>query len=181
MMSQSANATIDLQRDGAGWMLRAEQRIDRPIHEVFDFFSRAENLEVLTPDRLRFEIITPTPIDMHAGTVIDYKLRIRGMPVRWRTEIPVWDPPHRFVDEQQRGPYRWWIHEHTFEADGDNTIMRDTVRYGVPGGTLIHTLFVKRDVRAIFRYRANMLDSYMNNASRPQSTHLPRSAVHIAD
>jgi ligand-binding SRPBCC domain-containing protein len=127
--------------------------IPRPLVEVFPFFSDARNLERLTPGWLKFEVLTPDPIEMAPGTLIDYRLRLRGFPIRWRTEITAWEPPHRFVDEQLRGPYRAWIHEHTFEAQGDQTIARDHVRYDHFGGRLINKLFVARDVEKIFAYR----------------------------
>ena len=99
--------------------LRTQVRLPRPIDEVFPFFADAHNLETLTPPWLKFHVLTPKPIAMAVGTKIDYKLRIRGLPLRWRSEITAWEPPFRFQDEQLRGPYRQWIHEHTFqEADG---------------------------------------------------------------
>ena len=85
------------------------------------------------------------------------EIEVRGVPIRWRTEITEWDPPRRFVDEQARGPYRWWVHEHVFEPDGDATIMHDRVKYGVPFGGLAHALVVKRDVRSIFEYRTKVM------------------------
>ena len=131
--------------------------LPRPLEAVFAFFADAGNLETLTPPWLRFEILTPLPITMHAGTIIDYRLRLHGIALRWQSEITAWQPPHRFVDEQRRGPYRKWIHEHTFTwLDGGSEI-RDFVRYSVPGGFLVHQLFVKRDVRQIFAYRFRKL------------------------
>ncbi|NNF41689.1 MAG: SRPBCC family protein [Phycisphaerales bacterium] len=135
----------------------AVQRIPRPREEVFPFFADAFNLEAITPRSLRFQILTPPPIVMSRETIIDYRLRIRGVPVRWRTEITSWSPPRRFVDEQRRGPYRRWVHEHTFEAvpgpGGEETIMRDQVDYALPGGPLVHRLFVANDLRRIFTTR----------------------------
>lgn len=127
---------------------------------VFDFFADAANLQRLTPDTLSFEILTPPPIAMAEGTLIDYRLRIHGLPVRWRTRIAEWDPPHRFVDEQLKGPYRMWVHEHTFEPVDDGTLVGDRVRYRVPGGPLaplIHRLFVRPDVERIFEFRAQRM------------------------
>jgi ligand-binding SRPBCC domain-containing protein len=94
---------------------------------------------------------------MHMGLLIDYRMRIHGIPVRWQSEITLWDPPRRFVDEQRRGPYRLWIHEHTFEAEGNSTLVRDRVQYAVPGGWLVQRLFVGRDVGRIFAYRRQKL------------------------
>jgi len=137
--------------------LITEQRIDRPRPEVFAFFAEAENLERITPPWLRFRIDSRRPIEMRVGALIDYRLRLRGVPMRWRSEITVWEPPHRFRDVQRKGPYRLWEHEHRFEEEGGGTRVIDHVRYAVPGGTLINRLFIKRDVAAIFRYREKRL------------------------
>ena len=125
--------------------------------QLFPFFADAANLEGLTPPWLNFHIVTPLPVTMRAGTLIDYRLRIRGVLVRWRTRISVWQPPHRFVDEQIRGPYRQWIHEHTFEAREGGTLTRDLVRYATPFDFLVHRWLVRPDVEKIFSYRAQAL------------------------
>jgi len=133
--------------------LRSEVWIPRPREEVFAFFSRAENLEALTPRWLHFSILSPRPIAMEAGTRIRYQLRLHGIPLRWESEITAWEPPHRFVDEQRSGPYRRWIHEHQFlEHDGGTTV-RDIVQYSVAGGMLVHRLFVAPDLDRIFEFR----------------------------
>ena len=131
--------------------------LPRPIDEVFPFFGDAHNLDVLTPPWLHFEILTPPPIEMRVGAVIDYRISLRGLPMTWRTRITEWEPNRRFVDEQLRGPYREWIHTHHFEDVGGGTLMTDTVRYRVPGGRLVNRLFVQRDVTRIFRYRLEAL------------------------
>ena len=136
---------------------RARTRVPRPRAEVFAFFADAGNLQELTPPWLRFEILTPGPIEMAPGALIDYRLRLRFIPIRWQTRITVWEPPHRFMDEQLRGPYRLWLHEHTFEEDGDGTLCGDFVRYAVPFGALANRLMVARDVRKIFAYRERRL------------------------
>jgi ligand-binding SRPBCC domain-containing protein len=136
---------------------RATTRVPRPREEVFAFFADAGNLQELTPPWLRFEILTPPPIEMRPGALIDYRLHLGVIPIRWRTRITVWEPPHRFVDEQLRGPYRLWLHEHTFEEDGDGTLCGDFVRYAVPFGALANRLVVARDVRKIFAYREKRL------------------------
>jgi ligand-binding SRPBCC domain-containing protein len=128
--------------------------------EIFPFFADATNLEAITPPSLRFKVITPLPIAMQEGTLIDYKLRIHGFPVRWRTHIAAWQPPFRFVDEQLHGPYRQWIHEHTFEAQNGGTLCRDVVRYAVPFDFIAHPLFVRREVEAIFDFREEALKSH---------------------
>jgi hypothetical protein len=138
-------------------MFCCEQWLPRTVGEVFPFFADARNLETITPPWLRFEVLTPAPIELRAGTLIDYRLKIHGVPVRWRTRISVWEPPHRFVDEQLRGPYRAWIHEHTFEARDGGTLSRDVVRYDMFGGKLADWLFVRRDVERIFDYRRQKL------------------------
>lgn len=143
-------------RRGA-YLLETEQWFPKPRPEVFDFFADAGNLETITPPFLRFKIVTPRPIDMRAGQLIDYSLRLHAIPIRWRTEIESWEPPLRFVDRQLRGPYRLWHHEHTFTAIDGGTLVKDAVTYIVPGGSLVHALFVKADVRRIFEYRRKVL------------------------
>ena len=138
------------------YTLTCETLIDAPLDKVFEFFSSAENLELLTPKTLQFKILTPLPIKMEAGTLIDYKLKIRGVPVRWKTEITVWEPGKRFVDTQLKGPYRKWVHEHRFQAEGNQTRMWDSVEYALPGGPfapIVHALFVRREVEQIFKHR----------------------------
>jgi ligand-binding SRPBCC domain-containing protein len=128
-----------------------------PPEEVFPFFGDALNLEAITPPWLGFRVVTPGPIEMEPGARIEYRLRLHGIPIRWRTTIAVWDPPHRFVDVQLSGPYRMWHHTHDFEPAADGgTLMRDTVRYALPFGPLgaaAHRLLVRRDLEAIFDYR----------------------------
>jgi ligand-binding SRPBCC domain-containing protein len=140
-------------RAGKLFTIQCSLVVPRPAAEVFDFFGDAGNLQAITPDWLDFSILTPRPIAMRAGAMIDYRLRLRGIPIRWRTEISVWEPPHRFVDEQRRGPYRVWIHEHRFISCAGGTEVVDFVKYRPPGGWLADRLFVRRDVETIFRYR----------------------------
>jgi ligand-binding SRPBCC domain-containing protein len=150
----------DVVRTGRGkgfFTVEARVFLPRPLSIVFPFFADAGNLETITPPWLRFEVLTPLPIAMCAGALIQYRLRLHGIAVRWQTEITAWEPPLRFVDEQRRGPYRKWIHEHTFAECAGGTEMRDYVRYVVPGGWLVNLLFVRRDVRRIFQYRAQKL------------------------
>jgi ligand-binding SRPBCC domain-containing protein len=138
--------------------LTRNQIVDHPLEEVFRFFADAQNLATLTPRWLRFDIVTPEPIEMLAGTIIDYTIRLHGFPMKWRSEITAWEPPFRFVDEQREGPYRSWIHEHRFEAINDTTTrIRDEVRYSVPGGEMINKLFVEPDLERIFSYRGQKL------------------------
>ena len=137
-------------------ILERTQRIELPVEEVFDLFGDAFNLERITPPWLRFRVVTPRPIEMRQGTLLEYRLRLHGIPVRWRTRITTWEPPTRFVDEQISGPYALWHHTHMFEPDGDATVMRDRVRYRIgfgPLGAAALRLFVRRDVERIFDYR----------------------------
>jgi len=152
--------------------LQTEIWMPRPLEEVFAFFSDAANLEELTPPWLNFRILTPLPIEMRPGVLIDYQIQYRMVPLRWRTEITVWEPPHRFVDRQLQGPYRQWIHEHTFEAKDGGTRMRDRVDYAVPGWILeplIHAWIVGPDVRRIFAYREEKMRQRFGSAV-PSST-----------
>ena len=142
---------------GPSYRLCAEIKLSAPLNAVFGFFSHAENLEVLTPPLLKFEIQRDQPVSMRTGALIDYRLRVHGIPIKWQSEITVWEPPYRFVDEQRKGPYRLWIHKHTFEMAGEKTLVKDEVRYEVPGGSLIHTLFVRPDLKKIFNYRHEKL------------------------
>ena len=137
--------------------LHSSIALPRPLDDAFPFFSDARNLERLTPPWLRFSVLTPAPIEMRPGATIDYRLRLRGVSLRWRSEITAWDPPFRFVDEQRRGPYRLWIHEHRFEEKDGQTVARDDVRYAVPGGWLVDRLVVRRDLRRVFEYRRSVL------------------------
>jgi len=131
-----------------------------PRAAVFPFFADARNLERLTPTWLHFQILTPGEIPMRVGALIDYRLRVRGVPVRWRTEITGWNPPSGFTDEQRRGPYRLWRHTHTFEEQNGGTLCGDRVEYAVPGGALVNWLLVRREVRTIFNYRAGALKKH---------------------
>jgi ligand-binding SRPBCC domain-containing protein len=142
-------------------ILRREQTLDAPIEQAFEFFSRAENLEAITPPLLRFRITSPTPIEMEVGALIRYRLRLRGVPVSWLTRIEEWDPPRGFVDRQLRGPYGLWHHTHCFEPlDGGRTSMVDLVRYGQrlgPLGTIAEHLLVRRDIDRIFDFRRDSI------------------------
>jgi hypothetical protein len=130
--------------------------IPRPRAEVFPFFADAGNLERITPDFLRFHIVTPGPIAMRAGTLIDYELRLYGLRFRWQTKIEEFTPVESFVDIQTRGPYRKWRHRHTFEEAAGGTLMRDAVEYAMPFGVLgrvARALVVERSLERIFDER----------------------------
>lgn len=142
-------------------VLRREQVLDAPLEQAFEFFAKAENLEAITPPWLRFRITTPTPIEMKPGALIRYRLRLHGLPISWLTRIELWEPPHRFVDAQLRGPYALWHHTHEFKAiDAGHTRMTDIVRYGHrfgPLGELGQKLLVERDLARIFDYRRDSI------------------------
>ncbi len=129
----------------------------RPLEEVFAFFAEPRNLDAITPRWLKFEILSAGPITMRAGTLLDYRIRVHGIPVHWRSKIATWEPPHRFVDEQLRGPYARWHHTHIFEEQDQGTLCRDEVRYWPRGGRLADWLFVRRDLKQIFQYREQRL------------------------
>jgi ligand-binding SRPBCC domain-containing protein len=140
------------------FIFRAEQFVPRPIEEIFEFFSRAENLQQLTPPWLHFRILSVEPTPVRKGTLIRYSLRWRIFPVRWTSEIVEWEPPGRFVDVQLKGPYKLWHHEHRFTAASDGTRITDEVQYLLPFGPLgamAHSLKVRKDLESIFAYRAD--------------------------
>lgn len=135
--------------------LMREQVVAAKLDAVFEFFSLAHNLERITPPWLRFELLTQGPVEMRTGTIIDYRLRLHGLPLRWRSKIELWEPQRAFVDRQLTGPYRLWHHRHEFEPRGSATLVRDIVHYALPFGRLgeIAHPFVRRDLDRIFDYR----------------------------
>jgi len=147
---------VDIPAPMRTFRLDSSVRLDAPRREVFAFFADPANLQVLTPGWLEFRLDS-APAGMGPGISIDYRLKVRGIPLRWRSRISAWDPPRRFVDEQERGPYRLWIHEHDFEEEGGGTVCRDRVTYAVPGGRLVERLVVRPDLERIFRHRRERL------------------------
>ena len=146
------------------YTLERTQLIRRPLDAVFAFFSDAGNLEAITPEFLTFKILTPRPVTMQAGTLIDYQIRLLGIPLRWRTRIEAWEPPHRFTDVQLTGPYRRWHHTHEFLAVPQGTLMTDRVRYQMPAGPLgrvVHLLWTRRTLERIFDYRFARIDELL--------------------
>ena len=139
--------------EDSGYWLRAEMLVDHPLQTVFNFFADAKQLERITPPILNFKILTPMPVEMNEGLLLDYQISIHKIPIKWRTEIAAWEPPYRFVDRQLKGPYKLWHHEHTFEETDKGTLVKDKVLYKPIGGALVHKLFVRRDLEKIFRYR----------------------------
>jgi ligand-binding SRPBCC domain-containing protein len=137
-------------------VLERRQRLAAAPERAFAFFADARNLEAITPPWLRFRVLTPDPIAMRAGALIDYRLRLHGLPLRWRTRIDAWEPPHRFVDTQLRGPYALWEHTHTFSPAAPNAVvMSDRVRYALP--RLVPAWLVRRDLDRIFDFRARVI------------------------
>ena len=142
------------------YLFETETWLPTDRETIFSFFKEAANLERITPPWLNFSIHTPLPIEMKQGQLIDYHIRMYGIPMRWRTEITEWDPPFAFVDTQIQGPYRKWVHTHTFEQRNGGTWMQDRVQYSLPGGILSripHALIVRRNIEEIFRYRKSRI------------------------
>jgi len=162
------------------YILESKQEISRPLSEVFPFFAAPENLESITPPWLNFRILTPSPIRMQEGALIDYSIRLRGVPMRWRTKITEYRPPHKFIDMQIRGPYLLWEHTHTFEAftaaDGrEATRIVDTVRYiprDIPGwipllGGTLQRWMVRPELERIFRHRRTRIAQLLGGNITP--------------
>jgi hypothetical protein len=136
--------------------LERRQYVDLPLDEVFAFFAEARNLERITPSWLRFEVLTPEPVQMAPGAVVDYRLTLHGIALGWTSQIELWEPGRQFVDRAIRGPFSLWHHRHRFAASGEGTIVSDEVHYAPPLGILgelAHPLFVQRDLERIFEFR----------------------------
>lgn len=144
------------------YQLKTEIWLPKPRQEIFEFFADPSNLERLTPGWLRFEMITEKTVAIKQGVRLDYRLRVHGIPVKWQSQIVEWEPPDRFVDQQTRGPYKLWVHEHNFVEDSGGTLVGDNVRYSVPGGFLVQRFFVGPDLARIFRYRHSVLQNVFN-------------------
>lgn len=155
------------------YVLEKSMFVPLPREQVFAFFSEAANLALITPPGMGFNIKTPGPIEMCEGTRIEYRIRVFGLPLTWRSLISRWDPPHEFVDEQLKGPYRQWIHRHRFRDHvdpklGPGTLIDDQVRYRLPGGPLgrlVHPL-VRRELEKIFSFRQTAIDRILLGAER---------------
>jgi len=142
--------------------------------QLFPFFADAGNLERITPPWLHFHILTPFPIAMVVDTRIEYRLRLWGIPMGWRTHITAWEPPGRFVDEQEHGPYRLWVHEHFFLPRCGGTLCLDHVTYAVPGGKLVDRWLVGPQVRRIFDHRRRALQ-HLFPSGRTSPPAVPRA------
>jgi ligand-binding SRPBCC domain-containing protein len=140
-------------------VLETTTRLPVPVEDAFAFFSDVRNLERITPPELAFSILSPMPLEIAAGSVIEFRLRLFGVPFGWRTLISSWEPPLSFVDRQTRGPYACWVHLHKFEPDPNGTRMTDRVEYRLP----LHPLSapalppVRKELTRIFRYRAAVI------------------------
>ena len=152
------------------FLFKTQRTVEQPITEVFEFFSNAHNLAVITPPNLHLEILTPAPIEMGVGTRIDYRLKLHGIPIRWQSEITEWNPPYGFVDEQRRGPYRLWRHTHTFEETENGVIVGDVVEYAVWGNGVVNKFLVRPDIEKIFAYRSEQLDEIFHQKKNSSSS-----------
>ena len=144
---------------------QSSMRIPRRVLDVFEFFSNASNLERITPPELCFQIVTPEPIEMGEGTLIDYRLKLYGIPFRWRSRITVWDPPHRFIDIQERGPYQQWVHTHRFVGQRDGTRIMDEILYRLPlwpVGEFFYPL-IHHQLSRIFRFRNRAIQHHLTS------------------
>jgi ligand-binding SRPBCC domain-containing protein len=144
--------------------LRAETWVPASLGEVFPFFADANNLQRLTPPWLRFSIRTPDPLRMGGGTRIDYRIHVHGLPIRWQSVISTWEPPHLFVDEQSKGPYKRWVHTHRFFDESGGTRLVDEVHFELYASWIVGPL-VKRDLRRIFSYRHQVLHRIFSTAA----------------
>jgi ligand-binding SRPBCC domain-containing protein len=153
-------------------ILTRKLTLDLPIEKVFDFFADAGNLERITPPELNFHIITPQPIHIEKGTLIDYQLKMRGLPIKWRTEISEWNPPRLFVDRALKSPYKQWIHRHTFtELSENQTLIEDEVRYRLPLEPLgdLALWLVRRELNYIFDFRQKAVVEILTKTQSRQS------------
>ena len=148
------------------YTLDSIQFINKPIEDVFEFFSNPDNLSVITPPKLGFKILTPTPIKMSVGRLIDYKIYLMGIPIHWRTLITDFDPPHTFIDQQIKGPYTIWHHTHTFQKVDGGVEIKDRVVYSIPFsilGRILNFLWIRKDLENIFNYRKKVIDELFEN------------------
>ncbi|MDD9930358.1 MAG: SRPBCC family protein [Candidatus Marinimicrobia bacterium] len=149
--------------------INSKQVVNRPLGDVFEFFSRPENLEKITPKNLGFKILTPKPLVMKQGAVIDYTIKLFKVPIHWRTLITSYEPSHMFVDEQMKGPYTLWHHTHIFKETEEGVEILDRVVYAIPFGILgriLHFLWIKKDLKNIFDYRKKIINQFFSNGNK---------------
>lgn len=148
------------------YILEQEQIIDKKLEDIFPFFTKPENLSLLTPHWLKFKIRKKTSANMEVNAEFVYTIKFYNIPMFWKTKITKYEAPNVFVDEQLSGPYKKWVHTHTFEAKGNSTIMRDKVEYDLYGWflkSIIHRVFVEKSVKKIFQYRKTVLGAYFEH------------------
>lgn len=161
--------------------LFCEQKLNAPLGDIFPFFEDPRNLQELTPPWMNFRIVDEAGLEMRTGLFIDYALKVRGLPLRWRSEILDYEPPHRFVDTQRRGPYRLWHHEHRFQADGDTTMVTDKVLYSTWGDGLVNRLLLKPELERIFGYRQERLAEMFANVDEPRLLFYDSALAHPSE
>ena len=155
------------------------------LERVFPFFENPQNLALITPPSLRFRLLSPSPVTMQQGRVIDYRIRLGVLPVRWRSLISTYDPPSCFVDEQLEGPYAYWRHTHRFECHAQRTLMMDEVEYALPSGLpallerLMHASYVRPSLDAIFDYRASFYADFFGDGHESRVLTLPGAAPEL--
>lgn len=166
------------------YTLNREQVIPKPLDNIFGFFTKAENLALITPPSLAFRVLTPSPVTMERGRIIDYTIRLFGVEIRWRSMITTFEPPHYFVDEQIMGPYSFWHHTHTFERRGTSTtVMHDRVRYALPlcfsglPQDILHRLYVRPNLEHIFDYRRDVIDRMFGAGNGQTSADSPEPHI----
>lgn len=171
---RAANHLVTEHADLHYHRLQRQQTLPVDLDKVFPFFEKPENLALITPPDLRFRLVTASPVTMQKGTVIDYTLRLGGIPVRWRSLISNYQPPMCFVDEQLRGPYAYWRHTHRFGTGTDGTTLKDEIVYALPKGLpaiiekLTHTFYVRPKLESIFDFRAAFYADYFRNCCNSQ-------------
>ena len=159
--------------------LTKKQLINSSMENVFNFFSKPENLKTITPEKLSFNILTPTPINMGNGTVIDYTIKLFGIPIHWRTLITNYNPPYEFVDEQIKGPYNFWHHTHKFKQVDGGVEISDRVIYSIPMGIIgrvLHFIWIKRDLEKIFSHRKKVIEDILVNKDSVEKNDFERNA-----
>lgn len=164
-MDQAEDRAPTIVREASGlYRLAMSTVICRPLSEVFEFLSDATNLNAITPRWVKYKILTPMPVEMREGAIFDYSIRIRGFPVRWRTEITEWSPPNSFTDTQVRGPFKRWRDRHIFtELDEGITRVENDVHYSVLCGALTCSPFVHRGLIAVYRHEQESMHRLIEN------------------